>query len=70
VRRREAAWTLLGLTGTALFIAGGAILVAVGVVMDEIAIARLMREHDQARGPANRDAREIGRTTDDDRGVW
>lgn len=69
MRRRDV--TLLGLTGTALLVALGAVRVAVGVILDEITITRIMRAQAAARGPANRDAREVGRTTTSDTDeVW
>jgi hypothetical protein len=57
-------------TGAAVLFAAGCLRMLVGIMMDEITVLRIAREQKQARGPANRDAREVGRTTDDDGGVW
>lgn len=62
--------TLSLITGGAVMFALGCTRLLVGVILDEITMMRIAREQIARRGPANRDAREVGRTTDDDGGVW
>lgn len=66
--RRER--TLATVAAAAVLFAVGCARLLIGVLLDEITVLRVSREQMRARGPANRDAREIGRTTSDDNGVW